>query len=128
MDVAAIVVINGSKMIKSGYGGECEPRVVFRSVVGRIKNSNFKRDCYVGEKAIINRDILDFNNVFEKGHILNFDDYDNLLYHNVYNELKVAPEEHPHIFSEAIDTNIQEKITQILFETFSVPAYFTDSD
>eukprot|EP00800_Vazella_pourtalesii_P021217 TRINITY_DN7771_c0_g1_i1.p1 TRINITY_DN7771_c0_g1~~TRINITY_DN7771_c0_g1_i1.p1 ORF type:complete len:311 (+),score=69.17 TRINITY_DN7771_c0_g1_i1:25-933(+) len=60
--------------------------------------------------------------------ITNWDDAEAILHHCMYNELRVAPEEHPtmmilpsHPFTAK---STREKLTQIMFETFSVPAYY----
>ncbi|MEQ2169984.1 hypothetical protein GOODEAATRI_030532, partial [Goodea atripinnis] len=49
-----------------------------------------------------------------------------LWHHTFYNELCVAPEEHPVLLSDAaITPNVcREKKTQILFEAFNVPALY----
>jgi len=49
-----------------------------------------------------------------------------VLYSNIYKTLKVAPTEHPLLISDSIDETkpTREKIAQMCFETFDVPAYY----
>ena len=60
--------------------------------------------------------------------IQNWDDTEALLHHCFYNELRVAPEEHPTLLilpsSPFTSKAAKEKLTQIMFETYSVPAFY----
>jgi len=58
--------------------------------------------------------------------ITNWDDAEKLLHHGYYNECRIAPEEHPVLVLEPplASKAYREKITQIMFETMCVPAFY----
>ena len=58
--------------------------------------------------------------------VTDWDDVEQILHHTFYNELRVAPEEHPVLLALApTASDLQrEKLCQMMFETFNVPALF----
>jgi len=132
-DVQGIVVDLGTNMVKAGFAGDDAPRSVFPSIVGRPKHAGVmvgmdQKDAYIGDEAQSKRGVLTMKYPVEDGIITNFDDIEKILHHIFYNELRVAPEEHSVHISEALlsPKANRERLMQILFETFNVPAcYFT---
>lgn len=125
--VAAVVVDNGSGMVKAGFGGQETPSAVFPSIIGRPRIPGVilgENAVIVGEQAQKKRGILSLRYPVEHGIVVNWDDMETLWQHTFASELRIDISEHPIMLTEAAlnPKNNREKTLAVMFETFDVPS------
>ena len=127
------MIDNGSGTCKAGFAGDDAPRSVFSTVVGRPKVPGImvgldQKEVYVGEEAQQKRGVLKIETPIESGIVSNWDDMEKVWHHTLYSELRVSPEEHPILMTEAsLNPKLnREKMTQIMFEVFNVPCLYVN--
>jgi actin beta/gamma 1 len=128
-----IVLDNGTGISKNGYGGEDQPRSVFPTMIGTPKYGmvmpdvkHFSREYYIGEEAMELRGLLNLRFPIEHGIVEDWPAMERLWHYTFYTDLRIDPSEHPVLLTEAPLNPRQnrEKIAEIMFETFNVPALY----
>lgn len=130
----AIVIDNGSGMVKAGFAGDDAPCCVFPSIIGTAKYKNTMNvdvdmdinKFYVGDEAQSKRGILRLRYPIEHGIITNWDDMEHIWEYTFNNQLRVNPMDHKVMLTEAPQNpkRNREKMMEIMFEKFSVSASY----
>jgi len=125
-----VVIDNGSGILKAGFAGVDNPKVLFPSYVGRPKHVRVmagavEGSSFVGKKAEELRGLLKIKYPIEHGIVKDWIDMEQ-IWNYTYSELKCQAEEHPVLLTEAPlnPKRNREKAAEIFFETFNVPAFF----
>ncbi|KAK1826190.1 actin family [Podospora conica] len=118
---------------KAGFAGEDSPRLVFPSIVARqrihaVCNPPPAKDIWVGDEVLLSQNpLLTIRHPMgEDGSITNPDDMEQ-LWHHAYKSLSVESESQPLLVVDRClfaPPKTRETMTQIAFETFSVPAFY----
>jgi len=129
-DKATIIIDNGSGHMKAGMSGMEAPSAVFPAIVGRPKHGSAmpgaKQDVYLGEDAQAKKGVLSLAYPLEHGIVKDWVDMEKIWHHTFYDCLRVNPDEHPIIVTEAPlnPKKNRERMIEMLFEKFSAPAAF----
>jgi len=126
-----LVIDLGSGLFKAGSAGEDAPRAVFPALVGRPRHQGImvgmgQKETFVGDEAQSKRGVLALEYPVRRGVVTQCDSLEKIMHHCFYNELRVSPEERAVLTTEApLNPKAnREKLTQILFESFNVPAMY----
>jgi actin len=133
-DNRVAVIDWGQGMLKAGFAGDDAPRAVFPSMIGRVRHNiaamvNIgEKEIYCGDEAMSMRGMLSLRHPMVRGSIADWNDLCHLLHHTFYNELRIAPSEHPLLLAlapTAADTkSTRERLATLLFEQFEVPSLY----
>ncbi|KAM8927511.1 actin-5-like [Pelodytes ibericus] len=131
LEVPAVIFDNGSGLCKAGYSGDSLPRVVITSIIGRSRAPPTmvgagQKDFYVGEEAQSMRGVLSLIYPVEHGIITCWEDMEKIWRHVYDCELQIKSSEKPVLLSEAPLNPLhnREKMTELMFESFKVPAMY----
>lgn len=128
-----LVIDNGTGFTKNGFAGEDQPRSVFPTIIGYPKYQiimtdveHYVREYYIGEEAINLRGVLKLVYPVEHGQVQDWDAMERIWHYTFYNDLRVNPNERPVLLTEPPLNKNQnkEKMAELMFETFNVPAMY----
>ncbi|CAO2584037.1 ACT2 [Lemmus lemmus] len=98
------------------------PTCVFQNLLVGVE----EKDWFIGAEAQNNLVKLNLHYPITRGAITNWDNVEKIWHHSFYQVLHIAPEQHPVMITEPPlnSTAVKCRMTQILFETFNVPALY----
>ena len=127
----AVVIDNGSGVVKAGLAGDEHPRIKFPAIVGYPRNGQQMigvgaKDEYVGEEALKLSSVLKLKYPIESGIVQEWEEMEKVWEHTFANELRVDPSEHKVLITEAPNNPRanREKMCAIMFETFGVDGFY----
>ncbi|XP_069499138.1 actin-5-like [Ambystoma mexicanum] len=126
-DYAAIVIDTGTGFTKAGFSGDEKPRSTLKTLVGVPKMRGKDTPLYyIGDNVPRNRSDVQTRDVLTHGVVTDWDALEMLWHHIFYTELSVCPEELAVLITDApmSPTTNREKIAELLFENFGVPAMY----
>ncbi len=132
----AIVMDLGSGLSKVGFSGEDQPQFTFPTLVGHLKQSEIisdvetdSREYFIGEDALNLRSVLQLGHPLDRGVVHDWNALENLWHFIFYELLRVNPSERPVLLMIAPQTSVKDKerMAEIIFETFNVPALYITS-
>nr|XP_018671023.1 actin-3 [Ciona intestinalis] len=124
-----IVIDNGSITCKAGFAGDDKLRCEVPCLVGQPGHTGVMvgmghLHAYVGQEAIGKQGTsYHFNCPIQRGIVTNWTEMEKVWHHVFYNELRVEPERHHVLITDAPSNPMvnREKMTEIMFESFNVP-------
>lgn len=128
----AVVIDNGTGWIRAGFTGEDAPRVVFPAVLGvpRTAGPVSSNDVLIGDAALAKQDSYNVQRPLERGRIVSWEGMQ-LLWRHAFRELGVSAEDQALVLTKASEPSTNPphlpaaywgKLTQLMFESFGVPA------
>ncbi|CAH2225506.1 actin-related T3 [Pelobates cultripes] len=127
----AVVIDNGSGVIKLGLSGELKPRFMYSNIIGRPKYKPImigagQKDYYIGEEIQGRRGILSLKYPVEHGVVNSWDEMELIWRYGYQRNLMLDPCEKPVLVTEAPlnPRSNREKMMTVLFEGLQVPATY----
>lgn len=128
-----VIMDMGTVVSKAGLANDTAPIAMFPTVIGVPRKVddlplNDRVNCF-GETALENRATLTLKRLVECGLVTNWEHWQELIEYTYLNRLCVESSDHPVVYSEMPlhPRANREKMAQIFFEHFGVPAFYLGS-
>ncbi|XP_048842096.1 uncharacterized protein LOC125714966 isoform X2 [Brienomyrus brachyistius] len=122
-----VVLDTGSGLMKAGFADQDLPTAVFPTVIGvpkyeEVMNWCGERETYIGHEAQHMRGVLALRYPMKHGIVQNWDEMEKIWQH-AFQQLCVAPEDHPVLLTEAAMSPLEnrQRMVELMFEAFCVP-------
>ena len=121
----ALVIDNGSGLLKAGFAGKPSPKSVFPTILGRSSQRGTNQ-VFIGDEVHSKARDLTLSHPIERGIITDWSHMEQIWHHSFYNMLRVSPDEHPILLTEVpLNTKAsRERMVGIMFDTFNAPALY----
>jgi len=140
-EITGVVIDIGNQSVRAGYSGEDTPKVNFSSAVGVVPGDKAKtmevetssdskprgRVLYAGDINIrMRRDHMEIHESIRKGQFTDMEFFEKLVQDVYTTNLETSASQYPALFSESSIHNKEQrqKMCEIMFEKFNVPAFF----
>jgi len=128
----AVIIDNGSGMVKAGFAGDEAPAAVFPSVVGTPKTQSAmlgvsQKEAYIGDEAIAKKGVLNIKYPIAHGKVEDWDDMTKVWHHTFYTALRVDPSDVQGVLLTEAPLQPKanrERMAQIMFETFQIQRFY----
>ncbi|KAG9508543.1 Actin-like protein 6A, partial [Fragariocoptes setiger] len=126
-EVGAIVLDIGHSSVRVGFAGEDTPKADIPSLIGYTDSEDDGKKYFIDTTAIsVPRSGMELTSFLQDGMIDDWDLFEQMLDHIFKNQIRSESEQHPVLMSEASWNHRakREKITELMFEKYKVPAFF----
>ncbi|KAF5399034.1 BRG1/brm-associated factor 53A [Paragonimus heterotremus] len=126
-EVGALVFDFGSHSLRAGFAGEDNPKLDIASLVGMIPSTETKpARRIIGQNIFVPRSGMELQPFLKDGLVDDWDAFEDVVQYILQYLTPQESSHHPILFSEpAWNTkNHREKIAEVLFEKFKIPAFY----
>ena len=129
--IAAVVIDNGTYTCRAGFSGDETPHKVLRTLAGHSTAGpdDGCEELVFGDEALqlsTSKENAKVSRPINHGLVVNWDDMES-IWKSLFTSLSVSPDEYPVLLTE-VPFNPKanrEKMTQMMFEAFNVPAMYS---